>query len=308
VARRARYRLAALLVVAACRDDGAPPDGPWQPGPPLPAPRLEAGVVGFGGAVWVIGGLDEGLEVVADTWILDEGAEDWRAGPAAPAALTHPNLAVVDGRLYLLGGLVGRDFVPLGESWVLDGEAWTPLAAMPAGQERGAAAVLVLPDDILLAGGASADAALDSTIAYRVRDDVWAELPPLPSPRSHAMGAGGVVIGGLPTLDSSRPLDEVLFYRGDGWEPRAPMPTPRGGAACAELGGSVICAGGEAGSSALRVTEAYDPSADTWVELAPMPRGRAGTGGAALGGALWVPGGAHRLAFEPTDTVESFTP
>src|SRR5688572_15702693 len=110
-----------LVALAACGGDDAPaPDaGPWRSGPPLPEPRLEAGVVGFAGGLWVIGGFDEGISVVTDTWILDDGAAEWRQGPDAPAALTHPNLAVFEDRLYLLGGLVGQDFVPTGESWVL---------------------------------------------------------------------------------------------------------------------------------------------------------------------------------------------
>jgi hypothetical protein len=298
-----------VLVVAACGGDDPPPDagGPWQPGPALPGPRLEAGVIGFEDAVWVIGGFDQGLEVVADTWILDAGAAAWRPGPAAPAALTHPNLAVFDGRLYLLGGLVGQDFVPTGESWVLDGDAWTPLTPMPAGAERGAAAVITDSVNVLLAGGAGVDAALDTVLVYEVAADTWTFAPPLPAPRSHAVGVAQHVIGGLATLDSADPLDDVLALVFE-WTERAPMPTARGGAACALIDELVYCAGGEAGSSALRATEVYDPRTDSWTELEPMPRGRAGTGGAALGGALWVPGGAHRLANEPADTVEAFTP
>ena len=305
----ARAVLVALLV-AACGggDDGPAPDaGPWRAGPALPEPRLEAGVIGFDGALWVIGGFDEGISVVADTWILDDGATEWRRGPDAPAALTHPNLAVFEGRLYLLGGLVGQDFAPTGESWVLEAGTWTPLASMPAGAERGAAAVLTDTATVILAGGAGVDAALDTVLFYEVATDTWSAGPDLPAPRSHAIGVAQHVIGGLASLDSADPLDSVLAPV-FGWVERAPMPTARGGAACALIDELIYCAGGEAGSSALRTLEVYDPRTDVWTELPPMPRGRAGTGGAAMGGAIWVPGGAHRLAYEPADTVESFTP
>jgi N-acetylneuraminic acid mutarotase len=308
VARRAGRGLA-LVVVAACGGDGGPaPDaGPWRSGPALPEPRLEAGVIALADELWVIGGFDEGLQVVADTWILEEGAAEWRRGPDAPAALTHPNLAVHGGRLFLLGGLAGQDFTPVGDGWVLESDTWTPVAAMPAGMERGAAAVFTDSTNVFLAGGASADAALASVLIYEPGTDTWSAGPDLPSPRSHAVGVGQHVIGGLASLESTEPLDDVLALVFE-WTERAPMPTARGGAACALIDELIYCAGGEAGSSALRATEVYDPSADVWTELDPMPRGRAGTGGAALGGALWVPGGAHRLAFEPADTVERFTP
>jgi hypothetical protein len=309
-----RVRIALVLIVLSACGEGAPSDG-WSEGPPLPAPRLEAGVVGFEGEVWVIGGFDEDIRVVDDTWILDADGRTWRAGPDAPMTLTHPALAVHGGRLYLLGGLVGSSFAPVGASFVLSGDrtGWEPLASVPPGEERGAAAVIVTADAIVLAGGAGSLDALATVLVYSPADDAWSAAPDLPAPRSHATGAidpdgAPVVIGGLETLASSDPVAEVLALVDGAWQPRTPMPTARGGCSAAVLDGAVLCAGGEAGTSALRTLEAYDLAADTWAPLPRMPDGRAGTGGAAQAGRLVVPGGAHRLAFEPTADVAVFDP
>jgi hypothetical protein len=309
------------LVLAAC-GGGAPaaPDamvGPWTAGPPLPEPLLEPGVTTFNGQIWVIGGFDAGLEVTTDVWTLSDGATAWIAGPTAPIAYTHMNLAVFGGRLYLLGGLIGRELTPDGHAYVLadDHLSWTPLTSMPAGLERGAAAVAVASDRIYIAGGADATDALASVLTYTPSTDTWAQVQDLPSPRSHPVGVIGadglpIVIGGLATLDATMPMDDVVALDATGttWVPRTPMPTKRGGCSSTLMDGIFYCVGGEAGTSVLRAAESYDVANDTWNHYHDMPRGRGGTGGANLGGKIYAPGGAHIYAYQPADDVDVLTP
>ncbi|MCB9559066.1 MAG: hypothetical protein H6708_01505 [Kofleriaceae bacterium] len=311
---------AVALTAAGCGDAATAPDAepaPWTEGPPLPGGRLEPAVAAVGDALWVVGGLDDGLEVVTDTWILDPGAAAWRPGPATPVALTHANLAAVGDTLYLLGGLVTRDFVPDGRAWALDpgATAWRPLAAMPAGAEVGAAAVIVDGDTVVLAGGSTVDASVATVLAYDTVGDAWSRRPDLPSPRSHAVGArapdgAALVIGGTVGLDALAPLADVLALApgASAWTARAAMPTARGGCAADVLAGELWCAGGEAGVAALHVVEVYDLGGDAWRAEAALPVARAGTHGAAIAGALWIPGGAYKLAWEPQATVAVLTP
>jgi hypothetical protein len=91
------------------------------------------------------------------------------------------------------------------------------------------------------------------------------------------------------------------------WVPKTPMPSPRGGCAYGVVEGQLICAGGEAGPSAYRTVESYDPLADTWSELEDMPDNRAGTQGAAIGTRFYVPGGARELVFEPLPSLFVYT-
>jgi hypothetical protein len=91
------------------------------------------------------------------------------------------------------------------------------------------------------------------------------------------------------------------------WDAKAAMPMPRGGCAYGVVQGQLICAGGEAGPSAYKSVESYDPLADMWTELEPMPDPRAGTQGAAIGDKLFVPGGARELMFEPLATLLVYT-
>jgi hypothetical protein len=308
-----RRAVLALVLAAGCGDDAA--ETPWVKGPPLPGPRLEPGVIAYRDAIWVIGGFDENLLVSRDVWILDADATEWRPGPEAPAALTHMNLAVAGDTLYLLGGLEGRGFVENGECWRLVDEAtgWEPLAVMPDGMARGAAATSVSTEDmIVVAGGATETETLASVLIYQPSTDTWTVTSELPSPRAHAIGATGgggepFVIGGLATLDATYPLDDVLAAVDGTFMVLGHLGTARGGCAAAEVDGLLYCAGGEAGDDALAVVEVSSGKLD-WTEVAPLPEPRAGAGAAGHDGALYVVGGAHRLAWEPIADVDVLVP
>ena len=282
----------------------------------MPGRRLEAGVAVLGQRLVVLGGFDtslaEGLTLTNEVDVFDPAVAMWSTLVPAPVAWTHINLAAIGGTLYLVGGLEGQQYTARGEVYKLGpgDTAWMQLTSMPAGQERGAAGIVVSPPHIFLLGGASTIGAYKSCLDYNIIDDTWSMLPDLPSPRTHLAGmrmADGTLIaaGGLRSLDATMPLDEVwaLPVNATTWTARAPMPTPRGGCAYGLVLNQLICAGGEAGQAALFFTQSYDAISDVWTTLPDMPEQRAGTQGGAIGGKLYVPGGAVRLVFEPTSTL-----
>lgn len=319
---------AALSLLAACNSPPAQPDAPsspWSMGPPLPEPRLEPGVTALGQTLVVLGGFDTdlaaGLEITAKVDAFNTLTGVWSRLPDAPVQWTHVQLASIDGTLYLLGGLAGQQYVAHGEAFALDTLAampvWRPLTPMPAGSERGSAAVVVAPPRIYLLGGASTTGALASNLYYDISTDTWGtKLPDLPQPRSHPAGMRRaddgtlIVTGGLSGLDATTQAADTwsLTPLATMWNTKAPLPNPRGGCAYGVVQGRLICAGGEAGTSALSYNESYDPITDVWSTEAMMPERRAGTQGAAIGQALYVPGGAMSIAFEPTNTLFVFSP
>jgi len=337
-----------LAMVVACSTPAPTPDAPsspWSRGPVIPVKRLEPGVTALGQRLVVLGGFDTdqqaGLDVTTRVDVLDTFEPDptraWSTLPDAPVKRHHVQIASIGTTLYLLGGLdatqdVNNDFPARGDCYALDtGDAtpvWKPIAAIPIGFERGSAAVVVTPPRIYLFGGAATTAAVASNIYYDSVADAWCpgtactaatQLPDLPQPRSHPAAMRRVdgtfaVVGGLSGLSSDTQASDVYLLPAaqqsstGAWSMGVPMPQARGGCAYGVLQGKLICAGGEAGTSALSYTQGYDPLLDMWTDFATMPEPRAGTLGAAIGQKLYVPGGASHIAFDPTDSVFIFSP
>lgn len=339
---------AALAVLVACGAPAAKPDGaidaapgPWTLGVPglpatakLPSPRLEPGVTALGDQLIVAGGFDTdlaaGLHITQEVDALNTLTGTWTRLPDAPVAWTHIQIAAVGGTLYLLGGLAGQQYTAEGQAFALDpgASAWRSIAPIPAGFERGSAGVVVTPPRIYLLGGASSTGALASNIYYDISMDAWCpgaactandQLPDLPAPRSHVAAARRsdgtfVVAGGLAGLSSDTAAQDTWLlplteqHAGGMWQTVAMMPRAHGGCAYDVVQGQLVCAGGEADTSALPYVDGFDLNNEVWTELPPMPVPTAGTQGAAVGQRLFVPGGARLLQFEPTDTVYVFAP
>ncbi len=290
----------------------------------MPGPRLEPGVTAMGQRLVVVGGFDQnvsqGLRITSDVILLDPVMKTWSALHAAPVAWTHVNLAAFSTTLYLLGGEETSQFIAKGEAFALDTLAqpqqWRQLRAMPAGQERGAAGIIVSAPHIYLIGGASTTGALATCLDYDITLDTWTMLPDLPAPRSHPATmrmADGTLIsaGGLAALDAFSATTEVwaLPPNATAWQPRAPMPTRRGGCAYGVIRGQLVCAGGEVDQAALQTVESYDAVHDTWTTgLEPIPGATAGTQGGVIANQLYVPGGSRTLNFSPESTLYIFTP
>jgi N-acetylneuraminic acid mutarotase len=317
-------------------------------GPVIPVPRLESGVTALGQSVVVVGGFDTdqqaGLDVTTRVDVFDTFTQTWSQLPDAPVARHHVQVAAIGTTLYLLGGLDGaadamNDFPARGDSYSIDiGDttpAWKQLASMPAGYERGSAAVVIAPPRVYLFGGASTTDGIASNIFYDTTTDTWCrlgqpvdplnvctpqtQLPDLPAKRSHPaamrrVDGTFVVVGGLSGLGADTAQSDVYLLATDQqmstgtWTSGLAMPVQRGGCAYGFILGKLICAGGEAASSALSYTQGYDPIEDMWTTYPMMPLSTAGALGAVVGERLYIPGGARQLIFEPTDTLLIFSP
>jgi N-acetylneuraminic acid mutarotase len=299
---------------------GADSDVPsaWQSEAPVPGgPIQETAVVAIGTSVYVMGGFNGQMGIVDDVRVFDVTTDTWSAGLMLPRIMHHMNAAVVEDTIYVLGGMT-TNFNPIGDamSWNTSASPaqWTPLAAVPANL-RGAAVTGAIGTKIYVAGGLAAGFAASSAFsAYETITNTWeTTLPPLPTAVDH--GCGGVIdgklyviggrAGGIGTIKTT-----VYEYTpGGAWVEKTPLPTGRGGAACAVHEGTIVVIGGEgnaaAASGVFPNVEQYDAATDTWLTLPPMRTPRHGTGAAVVNGVLYVPGGATTQAFGAVDTHES---
>lgn len=306
--------------------------GGWRPLPPIAGGhRQEHSVAAVARKVYVIGGIHRdaagGITTTNRVEVYDTQRVRWATAAPMPVAINHPNAAAVGGRIYVLGGLSGgASWQAIRDSFVYDPrtDRWSPLPPMPAGTERGSAAVGVHGTKIYLAGGmrtlmpapGGLQDTVDTVASYDVVTGHWAALPSLPQARDHVGGAvvrgtfyvlGGRDRGQVNVRDTTYALD----LRTRRWTERAPMPTARGGIAAAAVGGTIYTFGGEGnpaeGSHGVFAdTEAYDTVRDRWQQLAPMPVPRHGTAAAAVGRTIFIPGGGTAGGGAPVDVNDAY--
>lgn len=197
--------------------------------------------------------------------------------------------AAGDGKIYVFGGLAaGNNTAPKGLVWVYDTatDTWTKKKKMP------------LP-------------------AHHVAVTVY-------HGKAYVFGGGAQLQPGGPNWV---PINNAWEYdpATDTWKALAPMPTARGAAVAAEVGGKIYVIGGASvhpgakivGLSAttphrsLGTNEMYDPATNTWESRSPMPTSRNHAAIGVVNGKIYVLGGRLGSVFvnaSPTDVVEEYDP
>jgi N-acetylneuraminic acid mutarotase len=284
-----------------------PPPGMYGTRAMLPTANSEMAVAETNGKIYVLGGYPSSGESVTTVQVYDVATDSWGMAAPLPEPLHHPMAVGVAGKIYSLGGQIGRSAsVDTSLSVVLDPTAntWSELADMPTA--RGAGAAGVIGDKIYVVGGRPP--AGNAFEAYDISDDAWTSLPDLPTAandRNHiavtAIGGKIYVAGGRYDGGSfSSPMTDRLDIYDPGtnaWTPGAPLPRPRGGVNGIAAFGCFFVWGGEGSNigepnNVFPDHDVYDPRTSTWTSLADLPTPIHGvTGAAFVNGLIYMPGG-----------------
>ena len=326
------HLLALFLTVLPISSKHIPNSGWTELAPIGRGPRQEEAVTALGTDVYIIGGIPQELPYPTLNWVevYSTVTDQWRDAAPLPTTINHGNVATINGKIYILGGLNGTNvWNPIGSCYEYDprDNIWKTLPSMPNGQARGASAVGVHGSTIYLAGGllslnliTGAQPTLATVTSYNVKTQEWTTLPSLPEGRDHV---GGVVIGDIFYVVGGRvngvPNVRNTVFAMDvtspdmAWVEKATMPTARGGLSTAALGSRIYTFGGE-GSTAVVPNgvydnvEVYDTVYDTWETLPPMPFPRHGTNAVAVGSQLHIPGGGNVTAAGPQARNDFYQP
>lgn len=303
-------------------------------------PRQEHSVAALDHEVIVLGGITPpssptatGIPSLSLVEAYAPRTDTWRRIADLPTPMNHANVATAQGKLCVLGGLTGTDVMqPTGDSFVYNARSdkWESIPSMPEDVRRGAAAVGVWKDIIVVAGGltylnplAGVQTTTSKVSAYHTVTKRWQSLPDMPdSGRDHAGGAVWkdtfYIVGGRVSGRANVKADVFalnLKRPQDGWTRKTSMPTARGGLSIAIVHGRFYTFDGEGDKALINPptglynnVEVYDPVRDIWEVLDPMPVPRHGTGAAVVLGQIYIPGGANVAGSGATDTVQSFTP
>jgi N-acetylneuraminic acid mutarotase len=241
----------------------------WQSLAQMPTSRARFAQALMGERIYAISGLtDEGWTDRVE--IYDAGADSWSRGAAKPTAVANVGAAVVDGRIYVPGGLdAGHTVRDLLEVYDPATDEWS--TASPAPRPLCAYAIAPYGDGFYLFGGWDGQSYLATTFYYDASADTWSEGPPLAGPRgfSAAAAADDVIylVGGYDgqhELDLCEAFSPQQALAGEpAWTPRASMGSGRAGHAVAVTRGHLYVIGG-GWVRPLAYNESYDLNQDAW--------------------------------------------
>ena len=227
----------------------------------------------------------------------------WTPGAAMPTARSEIAATVLDGKIYVAGGLTTLGTTAAFEVYDPAADAWRTLAPLPVTLHH--AGLAAAGGRIYVTGGYDNiffETNVRGAWVYHPGTDSWIAVADMPAPRAaHAMAnIDGVlyVVGGV------GPDATALFTydpASDHWDAtRAPLPTAREHLAVAVVDGALHVIGGRwRGKGNLATVEIYDPETDSWTRGRDMPTPRGGLTAAALAGRIHVTGGE---AFSPHQT------
>lgn len=292
-------------VVVACESPAARPlpesaadtaaGGAWRAAPPVRHARAAHAVVSTGTALYAMAGTGAGAAPVLEVEKFDGTA--WATETTLPGdGLNAPAAAVLDGRIYLIGGFSTVTNVPTSGVRVYDvaRRRWSEAAPLPA--PRGGHAAVVLDGRIHVLGGGNSRSTIADHSAYDPAADAWTERAPLPRAKgSLAVVAHGGRLYAIGGRSGPGDFGEVDVYdpATDAWSVGPPI-EPRGTAGAVVYCGAIHVFGGE--SQARRATLAsvlrLDPATNEWRQAPPMPTARNFARAVPLGGAVYVVGGS----------------
>jgi serine/threonine protein kinase len=224
-------------------------------------------------------------------------ASAWRRLPAMPTARQNLASTVLDGTIWVIGGLekgsIGSRKVE-GYDPVING--WKSAPDLPVRLHHEMA--VTYKGQLVVIGGwipkGSDPSAQTSGRMFVLRDGKWVSLPPLQRARAAAaaavVGDRIVVVGGQA---DNRLVDTTEVFDGKRWRSGASIPTPREHLAAVSDGHYLYAVGGRAlsadkNSAAL---ERYDLNTNRWLSLRDMPTPRGGLGAGISDGHLFAVGG-----------------
>ena len=236
------------------------------------------------GGVTRLPALSLGLGLLAMPLLGDCPAGRWVSLAPLPAPRQELAAAELNGKIYVVGGLVGR--ANANEIYDVAANTWSLGADLPVGTDHDWAVAL---NGRLYVGAPGSN----RVFSYDPAADAWIDVAP--STFLHAGTAVAAVrdgriylAGGTGGAMVGNEL-EVYDPGTNRWTTLAAMTCARNHTAGGFIADKLYVAGGRPGNQTC--VEEYDPTTNSWTRRAPMPTGRSGIAGGVVGGCLYVFGG-----------------
>ena len=272
----------------------------WTDLPDMGTARHGMAVAAVGESVYAIGGWtgadDDQVTSSAEALKLaarkSQPASQWRSLPNVPTARLQMAFTVLDGKIWVAGGMLHGAGLQTVESYDPQTGAWQSQPSLPIPLHHATAATY--RGEVVVIGGASDNLAQASNKVFALRGDSWVELPSLGHARAAAaaavVGDKLVVIGGQ---NAKQLVAQTEVFDGESWKQAADLPTPREHLAAVSDGVYVYTVGGRflASDKNSAAFERFDPESGNWQKLVDMPSPRGSFGAALIDGRIVAVGG-----------------
>ena len=234
-------------------------------------------------------------------------AAAWRAQHASLKAVQQVSAAVLDGKIWVAGGLT-TSTKATAATQIYDpaGDVWMAGPSLPEAVDHAMLVTyrnrLVLIGGFVSRGGDSVASAqmlfYDDSIGH------WRKGAPLLHARAAAAAAVVddkiVVIGGR--IGPEQLVRETEVFDGKAWHQGAPLPVPGDHLAAASDRDYLYAVGGRkfTPNNNTDVVQRYEPATNRWTTLAALPEPLSGAGAVVVGGRLLVTSGENTTTVVPT--------
>ena len=201
-----------------------------------------------------------------------------------PTARGGLGVAVLNGKIYAIGGLNGDVPLSTTEEYNPVTNQWTTKAPMPT--HRSGFAITVYKNKIYVIGGTIGNGYVGNNEAYDPITNTWETKASMPTPRAdlctNLVNDKIYLIGGK-KYSSTSPyfteinVNEVYDPANDTWTTKTPIPTAVYGYASAVINGKIHIIGGSKSPTSLgssvfvNSNQVYDPQTDKWSLAANLP-------------------------------------
>jgi hypothetical protein len=216
-----------------------------------------------------------GIPPAENSWVTKEPMHIARGGLG---------VAVVNAKIYAIGGSTVQDIVGTNEEYDPTIDDWASRTPMPT--PRAFFAIAVYQSKIYCIGGATRNGGTTGVNeVYDPATDIWENKAPIPTARyelqANLVNGKIYIIGGTTSDGCSTGISEVYDPSTDTWSTESSMPNAATIYASAVFNNKIYIIGGV--SPTNRLNQIYNPETDKWTIGAPPPDGGIGAAVATVG-------------------------
>jgi N-acetylneuraminic acid mutarotase len=222
-----------------------------------------------------------------------------------------PHSAVVNGKIYVIGGFDGTAGLSSVEEYDPITDTWTFKA--PMNDALSQHEIAVVDTKIYVIGGTiNFPNPVSATLEYNPQTNTWQTKADMPTARRNLTAAvinnKIYVIGGLNAANQEIPTVEMFDPRTNTWAPKANMNIAKTNATASVVHDKIYILGGFKQNGPLSNIEEYDPSSDIWNLLPYTIVARNLHTTAVVNEKIYIIGGGAIPNVGISDTVEVFDP